>query len=135
MEPILPNAPLPIVKEVDLCMFVNSNDTVNKWTRRPRTGIMKYMNMSLINWYSKRQSSIKTTMFGAEYVVMKVGMGMLFVILYKLKMMGIPISGLTYIYGDNLSVIHKTWKPESTLKKQYHAISSHAIHESEAMRE
>ena len=36
---------------------------------------------------------------------------------YKLSMMGVPISGPSYIYGDNMSVIHNTQRPESTLKK------------------
>ena len=33
---------------------------------------------------------------------------------YKLRMMGIPIEGATYVYGDNMSVIHNTQRPEST---------------------
>ena len=33
-------------------------------------------------------------------------------------MMGVPISGPSYIYGDNMSVIHNTLRPESTLKKK-----------------
>lgn len=35
---------------------------------------------------------------------------------YKLRMMGVLIDGSTYVYGDNLSVIHNTQMPESTLK-------------------
>ena len=30
---------------------------------------------------------------------------------YKLRMMGVQISGLTYVYGDNMSVIHNTQCP------------------------
>ena len=53
MEAIPPDAPLPRGKEADLCMFIDSNHAGNKQTRRSRTGFMIYMNMSLINWYSK----------------------------------------------------------------------------------
>ena len=45
-------------KEVDLCIFVDSNYAGNKKARRSRTRFVKYMNMSLINWYSKEQSTI-----------------------------------------------------------------------------
>lgn len=54
---------------------------------------------------------------------------------YKLRMMGVPLSGPTYVYGDNMSVIHNTQKPESTLKKKSNSICYHAIRESVAMGE
>ena len=50
-------------------------------------------------------------------------------------MMGIPISGASYVYGDNISVINNTSKPESTLKKKCNAIVHHAIHKSLAIGE
>jgi hypothetical protein len=50
-------------------------------------------------------------------------------------MMGVPISGPTYIYGDNMSVIHNTQEPESILKKKSNSICYHAIQESVAMGE
>ena len=49
--------------------------------------------------------------------------------------MGVPLSGPSYIYGDNMSVIHNTQRPESTLKKKSNAICYHAIRESVAMGE
>jgi hypothetical protein len=33
-------------------------------------------------------------------------------------MMGIPIDGPAFVYGDNMSVIHNTQRPESMLKKK-----------------
>ena len=49
--------------------------------------------------------------------------------------MGIPIRGPTFIYGDNMSVIHNTSKPESTLKKKSNSICYHAVREAVAMGE
>ena len=49
-------------------------------------------------------------------------------------MMGIPISGASYIHGNNMSIIHITSKPELTLKKK-NAITNHAMNESAAKRE
>ena len=49
--------------------------------------------------------------------------------------MGILISGALYVYGDNISVIHTTSKPESTLKKNCDSIAYHAFHESVATEE
>ena len=50
-------------------------------------------------------------------------------------MMGIPISGASYISEDNMSVIQNTSKPASTLKRKCNAIAYHAIIESVAIRE
>ena len=50
-------------------------------------------------------------------------------------MMGVSVPEPTYIYGDNMSVIHNTQRPESILKKKSHSICYHAIRESVAMGE
>jgi len=49
--------------------------------------------------------------------------------------MGIPTGGPTYVYGDNMSVIHNTQRPESTLKNKSNSIAYHACRESVAMGE
>ena len=54
---------------------------------------------------------------------------------YKLRMMGVGISGLTYVYGDNMSVIHNTQHPESTLRKKSKFICYHAMRELVSMVE
>ena len=82
--------------------------------------------MALIAAVSKKQPTIETSVFGAEFVAMKHGMETLCGIRYKLHMMGVPISGPSYIYGDNMSVIHNTQRPESVLKKKSNQICYHA---------
>jgi hypothetical protein len=49
--------------------------------------------------------------------------------------MGIPIDGPSYVYGDNMSVLHNTSNPESTLKKKSNSIAYHLVRESIAMDE
>jgi hypothetical protein len=50
-------------------------------------------------------------------------------------MMGVAIDGPTYVYGDNMSVVHNTQRPESVLKKKSNAICYHTVRESAAMGE
>ena len=50
-------------------------------------------------------------------------------------MMGVPLSGPSYIYGGNIFVIHNTQRPESTLKKKNKSIYYHALREAVAMGE
>ena len=47
--------------------------------------------------------------------------------------MVIPISGPSYIYGDNMSVIHNSFKQNSVLRKKSNSVCYHAICESVAM--
>ena len=50
-------------------------------------------------------------------------------------MMGVEVCGPTYIYGDNMSVIHNTSTPESMLKKKSNSICYHFVREAVAMKE
>ena len=56
----------------------------------------------------KEAGTIETSVFGAEFVEMKLGMELLRRLWYKLQMMGVPIFGLFLLNGDNMSVIHNT---------------------------
>jgi hypothetical protein len=134
-EAIPPNAPKPRGKEVDLRLFVDSDHAGDQRLRRSRTGFLIYLNMAPIVWFSKRQPTIETSVFGAEFVAMKVGMETVRGLRYKLRMMGVPLSGPSHFYGDNMSVIHNTQRPESTLKKKSNSICYHAIREAVAMGE
>ena len=82
-----------------------------------------------MNWLSKKQATVETSVFGAEFVAMNQGMEAVRGIRYKLRMMGMRISGPTYVYGDNMSVIHNIQRPESTLRKKSNSICYHAVRE------
>ncbi len=69
-----------------------------------------------------------------QFVAMKQGMEALRGLRYKLRMMGVQINGPSYIYGDNMSVIHNTQWPEFTLlKKKSNSVCYDAVRESVAM--
>jgi hypothetical protein len=55
-------------------MMVNSNHAGDKTTRQLRTGLLIFLNMLLINWLSQKQPTIESSVFGAEFVAMKLGM-------------------------------------------------------------
>ena len=116
-EAIPLNTPKLCSKEVDLHMFVDSDHAGDNLTRRSRTGFLIYLNMAPIVWHSKKQSTIETSVFGSEFMALKNGMESLRGLRYKLRMMGVELLGPSFIYEDNMSVIHNTQRPESTLKK------------------
>ena len=134
-EAIPVNMPTPRGRDVDLRLYVDSDHANDKLRRRSRTGFFIYLNSALIQWVSKRQPTVESSVFGAEFVAMKHGVETLRGIRYKLRMMGVPITGPSYVYGDNMSVIHNTQRPESTLKKKSNSICYHAVREAVAMNE
>jgi hypothetical protein len=49
--------------------------------------------------------------------------------------MGETLSGPTFVYGDNMSVVHNTQRPKSVLRKNSNSICYHEVRESSAMGE
>ncbi len=127
--------PPPLVKDVDLRMMVDSDHAGDKRIQRFRTGFIIFCKLAPIIWLSKQQATIETSVFVAEFVAMKHGSETLRGLRYKIRMMGVPLSGPIYIYGDNKSQVTNSSRPESTLKKKCNSICYHEIRESVAMGE
>ncbi len=125
----------PLGKDLDVRMMCDSDHAGDKRTRRLHTGFLIFCNMALIDWVSKKQATIETSVFGAEFVALKHGIEKLRGLCYKLHMMGIPLSGPSFIYADNKSQVTNLTIPESTLKKKCNSICYHAVQESVAMGE
>jgi hypothetical protein len=116
-------------------LFVDSDHDGEKFTRRSRNGFVIYLNMAPIVWFSKRQPTVESGVFGAEFVAMKNGIETFCGLRYKLRIMGMALSGLTYVYGDNISVVNNTQRPGCVLKKKSNYICYHAVRESASMGE
>ena len=88
-----------------------------------------FLGMAPIAWHSKKQGSIETSSFGSELSAMKTAVEMIEGLRYKLRMMGIPLDGKTFVKADNMSVIHNCSNPASQLKKKSNSIAYHYIRE------
>ncbi len=134
-EAIPPDRPEPLGKDVDIRLIVDSDHAGCKRTCCSCMGFLIYCNLLLIIWLSKKQPTLEISVFGAELVAMKHGIKMLRGLRYKLRMMGVPLTGPSYIYGDNKSQVTNSSRPELTLQKKCNSICYHAIRESVAMGE
>ena len=110
-EALPPDAPLPLCKEVDLRLYVDLDHTGDKITRLSCTGYFIFNNSAPIIWFSKRQPTVDTSIFGADFVAMKNGMEALRGLRYKLRITGIPLSGPFFAHDNNMSVIHNNHCP------------------------
>ena len=111
-EAIPAKMPEPLGKYVDLRMMVDADHAGDKTNRRSQTGFFIFCNMLFIDWLSKKQPTIKTSIFGSEFAAMKHGIKKLWGLRYKCRMMGMPLSGPLYVYGDNNSCITNSTQPE-----------------------
>ena len=134
-ESLPPNIPPHLCKVVVIRCFVDADHAGDRVTRRSRTRFIIFLNNVSIYWTSKKQNTCKTSTFGSELVATKTAIEYLRGLRYKLRMMGIPLSGPAYVYGDNMSVIHNTAAPESTLKKKHNSIAYHFVREGVARGE
>ena len=114
---------------------VNLDHAADTTTCCSCTGFLVFLNCALVFWLSKKQTSVESSSFGLEFVVMKQCCEYLRGLFYKLRMMGIPCEGPAYIYGDNQSVLANTTIPDSTLKKKSQSIAYHFVHEGSAWDE
>ena len=89
----------------------------------------------MVQWFSKKRSTVETLVFGTEFVTMKKGVDALQGLRYKLRMMGIPISSASYIYFDSMSVVDNTSRPGSVLRNKSNTVRYYAVCESIAMGE
>ena len=51
---------------------------------------------------------------------------------FKLRMLGVPILGMSVIYGDNMAVITNASVPSSTIKNKHHTCAYHFVREASA---
>jgi hypothetical protein len=86
-------------------------------------------------WFSKHSPTVESSVFGAEFVAMKNGIQTFRGLQYKLRVMGVPLSGPTYVYGDNMYVVRHTQCPESVLKKKSNSICYPVESESAVIQE
>jgi hypothetical protein len=102
------DVPVPRGKEVDLRLFVDYDHDGEQFTRHSRTVFLIYLNMAPIVWFSKRQPTVESSVFGAEFVAMNNGIETFVGLRYTLRVMGVNLSGPTFVYGYKMYVVHNT---------------------------
>ena len=121
--------PEPLMDELVTTIFVDSNHGHDLLTGKSITGVIVFVGRTPIKYFSKRQSTVQTSTFGAEFISLKRAVEEAITIRYYLRSMGVKISKPTIVYGDNMSSIKNTIDPGSPLKKKYLALAYHFCRE------
>ena len=96
---------------------------------------MVFVNCAPIYWFSKKQVGIETSTFGSEFIAIKQCCEYLRGLRFELQLMGIPIEGPCFVYGDNKSVLTNSSQTFSVLKKKLNSIAYHFVREGSAKDE
>jgi hypothetical protein len=83
--------PLPRGRSVISTAFVDASHAANKKTRRSHTGYVVFLNRAPIVWYSKRQQTVETSTFSAEFIALKACLEAIEHLRFKLRCFGVPL--------------------------------------------
>ena len=126
------NLPRAMIDELTVTAFVDSDHAHDKLTRRSVTGMIILVGRTPIFFSSKRQGSIETSTYGAEFCAMKTAVEEILSVRYMLRCLGVRVEHASYLFGDNLGVVQNATMKENLLKKKHVAISYHKVREAAA---
>ena len=98
-------------------------------TRRSITGILTYVGLTPVSSVSRRQTTIASSTYEAEFMAMRTATQEAKVIRNVLRSFGIPLDGPTLLFGDNLGVVQQASFVDADLTKKHVAISYHLVRE------
>lgn len=131
-EELPPDQPEPLPRKAQITIYVDADHAHDTVTRRSVTGIMIFVNQTLVKYVSKRQKTVETSSYGSELVAARMATELAMEYRYSLRMLGVEIDGPCRMFGDNNSVILNTTMPSSMLKKKHQSIAYHATRMAQA---
>mgnify|MGYP005847236111 CR=1 FL=1 len=126
-EELPDNMPIPKGNPVRLTTFCDANLMHDFTTGKSCTGILHLINQTPLSWYSKRQGQVETATYGSEFVAARIAVEQIIDLRYSVRMLGAPIDGPSWLFGDNQSVITSSTIPHSTLSRRWNALSYHRV--------
>ena len=128
-EELPQDMPIPRGKFVRTTTYQDANLMHDLVTGRSMTGILHILNQTPIQWFSKKQNVVETATYGSEFMAARQAVEQIMDLRYTLRMMGIPLDGPSWMFGDNQSVLTSSTIPHSSLNKRHNALSYHRVRE------
>ena len=130
VKELIPNdLPIPLGKPVVLSHFVDANLFHDLTTGRAVTGVLHLVNQTPIEWFSKKQATVETATYGAEFVAAQIATDQIIDLHTTLRYLRVHVKGPSFLFGDNQSVIMSSTIPHSSLKKRHNALSYRGVRE------
>jgi hypothetical protein len=123
-EELPDNMPTPCGKPFRITMYEDANLMHCLVTKSSMSGIIHLVNQSPVQWFSKKQNLVETATYGSEIMVARKATQQIMDLRYTLRMMGIPLDGPAWMFGDSHSVITSSNTPHSTFNQRHTAFVS-----------
>ena len=118
-----------IRKEGNTTTFLDANLLHDIVTGNSVTAVLHFVNTTQTDWFSKRQTTAETAMYGSEIVVAKTATEQIMDLRNTLRYLGVHITNKAYLFGDNKSVVMSSTIPQSILNKRHTMLSYHRVRE------
>ena len=89
--------------------------------------MLHFLNQTLIDAFSKQQNQVKSTTYGSEFMATCQAMEQIIDLCYTLCMLGVPLEGPSWLFGNIKSVMMSSMIPHSSLNKHWNALSYHKV--------
>jgi hypothetical protein len=113
--------PPPLGGFITLTHYQHANLYHDIITGHSITGILHSMNKMPIDWYSKKQATVKMATYGSEFISAQTCIDQIVDLHLTLRYLGIMIRDMSYMFGDNKTVVDSSTQPHARLHKQHNA--------------
>jgi hypothetical protein len=86
-----------------------------------------------VGHFSRRQATVQTATYASEFIAGRAALDESIAIRYELCMLGAPLDGRIWMFGDNKSMIDSSSMPAGRLTKRHLLLSWHHLREKVAM--
>ena len=114
---------------VTLTSYVDANLYHDLLTGRSVTGTIHLLNQTPFEYYTKKQGTVATATYGAEFMAARIACDQIVENRMMLKYLGVPVKEKVYLFGDNKSVVDSSVIPHGKLHKRHTALSFHCVRE------
>ena len=115
-EIVPPDAPEPLGNWVTLTNYFDANLMHDVLSGKVVTGILHFLNSFPLENYSKKQATVETATYGAEFVSGRTCFEQIIDLGNYLRYLGARIRENTYVFVDNETMINSSKFPFSHLK-------------------
>ena len=119
--------PGPLGKKVSLIHWFGANLMHDVLSGKAVTGCIHFANKTPMMWYSKKQSTTETATYGAEFCAGRTCVEHLADLRNTFRYLGVLIHDISYVFGDNESMVNTSRLPYARLHKRHNILSYHYV--------
>ena len=91
------------------------------------TGCLHFANKTPIMWYSKKQSTSETATYGAKCIAGRTCIEQIIDLRTSFRYLGLAINHVSYMFGDNDTMINSSSFPYARLHKRHNILTFHFV--------